>query len=115
MVDFAPSRTVLFIISITYLISAALLLFFKLRGQPVPVWVIAGWVVTGLAGVALSPMLAEGRPWVWVGLVVALVPWMGFSLVTDLRHRMFWIAATDVAALVGIGWAMMRVYGASIR
>jgi hypothetical protein len=115
MIDFAPSRSVLFIISVTYLISAIVLLVFKLRGQTVATWVIVGWVVTGLAGVVLSPMLVEGRAWVWFALAVALVPWMGYSLVADLRHRFWWIAATDVAGLIGIGWALARVFSPATR
>jgi len=109
MPDFAPTRTVLFIISLTYLLSAAILTVLRLRGTVVPTWVIAGWMVTGVAGVVLSQLLVEGRPAVWVGLAVALVPWMAYSLYGDVKNGSWVVALTDVGAIVGIAWALGRV------
>ena len=103
---FAPAKLTLYILAASYLVSAALLGVAKSRGEPVPAWVIGTWLVTGLVAVALTPLLAPGRPAVWVGLLVALGPWMAWSLVGDLRGGHWVIAVVDVLGLGAIGWCL---------
>jgi hypothetical protein len=102
----AIARTILFWVAASYVLSAALLGVARMRHQPVPAWVILGWLATGAAGMALSLMLSPGRSAVWLGLLVLLGPWMLFSLVEDLRRGFWPIALTDLAGIAAIGYSL---------
>lgn len=95
-------RTLLVVVAASYLVSAAVLGVARLRGGPVAGWVIGGWLATGAAGVALGLLLRPGRPATWVGLLIALAPWMCFSLAYDVRERVWVMAAVDVAGLAAV-------------
>lgn len=103
---FAAARLILLIIAGSYVLSALILMVVKSRGETVPIWVIATWLLTGLIGAALATALAPARPAVWIGLLLALGPWMLYSFYGDLRLGHWIIAFTDVAALVAIGYAL---------
>ncbi|HEX8910896.1 MAG TPA: hypothetical protein VF796_00955 [Humisphaera sp.] len=99
-------RVLLFVVAGTYVLSAALLGFARWRGAAVAWWVLVGWVATGVAGMALAASLRPGRPAVWAGLLLALGPWMLFSLAYDVRERVWVMAALDVAGLLAIAWGL---------
>jgi hypothetical protein len=95
-------RLLLAVVAGTYLLSAGLLAAARSRGAKVEAWVIGGWLLTGLAGLALAAALRPGRPAVWAGLLAALVPWMLYSLAYDARERIWVMVAADVAGLAAI-------------
>lgn len=111
----ASARMILMIVAGSYVLSAAILGFVRWRGTTVPSWMIGGWLVTGLLGIALSAMLAPGRGAVWVLLMLVLFPWMIYSLVSDLRSGNWIIACTDVAALLAIAYAAFISYSDVFR
>ena len=102
----ATARLILAIVCGSYLLSAAILGVARLRGQPVPAWVILAWLVTGLLGFALLPALRPGRPLVLASIGVVLLPWMAYSLVGDLRGKHWLVAVTDVAGLAAIAYSL---------
>jgi hypothetical protein len=95
-------RILLLVVAASYLLSAGLLAAARLRGVRMEHWVIAGWLLTGLAGATLAAALQPGRPVVWVGLLVALGPWMLYSLAYDVREGVWVMVAADVAGLAAI-------------
>jgi len=101
------ARIILICVAASYLLSAALLAVAKWRGQSVAAWMVIGWLVTGIAGVALSATFAKGRGAVWIGVLVAMGPWMVWSLIEDLRRGYWAIAVADLAAIGAIGYALM--------
>ena len=103
---FTTAKLILYIVAGSYLVSAAMLGVMRARGTTVPAWVIAGWLLTGLIGLALTAALGPGRGGVWWGLLVALGPWMVYALVGDLRLGHYVIAAIDVAGLSAIAYAL---------
>ena len=102
----ALARVILFWVSVSYVFSAAMLGLARFRGQPVPTWAIAGWLTTGIAGVALSLVLAPQRSAVWVGLLIFLGPWMVYSLVEDTRRGYWPVALADIAGLGAIAYSL---------
>ena len=90
----------------TYLLSAALLSFAK---PPAPAWVVAGWAVAGLVGLALVPALTPGRTLVQVAVLVAMAPWMAYAAWGDGRGGHWVMVVIDVAGLAAIGFGLMLV------
>ncbi|HLL88001.1 MAG TPA: hypothetical protein VK324_01740 [Tepidisphaeraceae bacterium] len=103
------AKLIFTVVAVTYLMSAALLMTVRLRGHPVTLWVIVGWLATGAAGLVLAQFLRPGITPVWLGLLVVLGPWMLFSLVTDLREGYWLIAILDVLGLAAIGYGLAVV------
>lgn len=103
------------IVAGSYVLSAAILGFVRWRGTTVPSWMIGGWLVTGLLGIALSAMLAPGRSAVWILVLLALFPWMIYSLVSDVRGGNWIVACTDAAALLAIAYAGLISYSDVFR
>jgi hypothetical protein len=102
------ARSLLFIVAVSYVVSAAILLLVRLRGGAVGAWVIATWLLTGSAGIVLARMLAPGQAAIWWALLVVLGPWMGYSLYYDLRERIWFMAAIDLAGLFAIAWGLLQ-------
>ena len=113
MPDTLPTaRLILILVAASYPVAAGMLWWAKSRGDDVPWYWPTGWLVTGVLGLAFAAMLAQGRPWAWWGVSLALGPWMAVSLVVDVRHGYFWIAALDVAGLGAIAYALWLGRGA---
>lgn len=100
------------IVAISYLVSAAVMGFMRWRGAEIGTWFLAGWLLTGLAGVLLAQQLAEARPAVWIGLLVALLPWMVLSLVFDTRLKIWVMVAVDAAGVFAIVYGLALARGA---
>ena len=111
MDPFPAARIILFIVAASYVVSGVLLGVARARGEEVPAWVIATWLVTGVAGLALTAALGPGRRGVWVALLIVLGPWMAWSLVGDLRGGHWVIAGIDVLGLGAIGYALWITAG----
>ena len=103
---FAPAKVMIFVLAASYVLSAAILAFARYKGETVPTYVIALWAVTGVAAFALAPLLAPGRALVWVGLLVALAPWMAWSLYGDGREGRWVMVAVDALGLAAIAFAL---------
>ncbi|MEM1013293.1 MAG: hypothetical protein AAGI46_13870 [Planctomycetota bacterium] len=103
----ATGRLILLIVAASYPLSAALLVVLKLRGETVPwVWPVA-WLVTGIAGLAISWLLSESSgALAWWALLVVLGPIMVVSTVVDWRHGYWGIVALDIAGLLAIGYGL---------
>ena len=97
-------------IAASYILSALLLAWVRSHGETVPAWVIGGWLVTGLAGLALAYALAEKRPAIWWGLLIALVPWMLYALIGDTTEKHWFMAALDLAGLIAIARALQLTW-----
>lgn len=103
---FATARAILLIVAVSYIISAAVLMIMRQRGEEVPAPFIAGWVVGGVMGMVGASFVAPQSPWAWWLSLVSLGPWMALSLVWDVRQGIWLIAALDVAGLAAIGFAL---------
>ena len=103
--NLAAARLILIIVASSYPIAGALLLWAKHKGEDVPWLWPAVWFVTGAAGLVLSLMLSPSRTWPLWPAVLALGPIMLVSLLVDIRHGYWLIAAIDVAGLVAIAYA----------
>ena len=99
------ARRSLFVLSVTYLVSA--LVLWRARARQRDVWL---WIVTGVSGIALTFLLDRGRPLVWIGLAVALGPQMVSATIGDLRRGNRLLVLVDIAGLVtlAVGLAMGR-------
>ena len=104
------ARTIYLIVAISYLLSAAILGLMRWRGTEVPAWVIIGWLVTGVVGIALSTALAPGRGLVWAAILVVLVPWMIYALIGDFRLGHYFMVTIDALALLAIAIAAVASY-----
>lgn len=93
-------------VAATYVLSAAMLLWVRSRGEVVPGWVIGGWLSTGVAGIVLAFFLTEQRPVIWWALLVVLVPWMIYAFIGDTMEKHWFMAGLDVAALFAIARAL---------
>ena len=106
--NLAAARLILIIVAASYPIAGAMLLWAKHKGEDVPwVWP-AAWFVTGVAGLVFALMLGQSRTWPLWPAVVALGPIMLVSLVVDIRHGYWFIAALDVAGLAAIAYAAVQ-------
>ena len=106
MQQLATARVIFICIAASYLLSAAILGWVRSRGEAVAAFAIAGWAITGVVGIALSLLLASQRPIVWIGLLVALVPWMVYALIGDAGEKRIFMTIADAAGLGAIVWAL---------
>lgn len=109
MRELAVSRLILLILCGSYLISAGLLTWARMAGHTVPAWKIGGWVLTGVIGLALLPLLSSDRPLISLALLIVLAPWMAIALADDTRSGHWIIAVVDLAGLIAIGYALWLV------
>lgn len=100
------ARVILISVAASYVLSAVILLVVRLRGTTVPAWVIGGWLVTGVAGVALGYLLAPGRAGVWVAAGVVLLPWMIYSTYGDAMQRSYVMTTVDILGVLAIVYAL---------
>ena len=110
MKDLATARVLFYVMSGSFLLSAAILEAVRLSGKTVPAAVLLGWGGLGVLGVALTPLLSPDRRWIAWALAVVLGPWMAYSLVGDLQRKVYPIAATDVAGLAAIAFGVWLSY-----
>ena len=101
-------------VAATYVLSALMLAWFRSRGEAVAAWVIAGWLLTGIAGMVMAWQLTEKRPALWWGLLLALGPWMVYATIGDAAEKHWVMTALDVAGLIAIGWALRLAAGAAL-
>ncbi len=110
MRELAIARWIFAGVAATYVLSAAMLLWVRSRGEVVPGWVIGAWLATGVAGIVLAFFLARERPVVWWALLVVLVPWMIYALVGDALEKHWFMAGLDAAALIAIARALQMAW-----
>ena len=110
MKEIATARVLFYVMSGSFLLSAAILGYVRLTGKTVPAYVLALWAGLGVAGFALTPLLTLDRRWVAWLLAVVLGPWMAVSLVGDVQRKIYPIAATDVAGLAAIAYGVYLAY-----
>ena len=99
------ARRSLLVLSATYLLSAFVL--WRASAKRRDVWL---WIVTGSAGIALTLLLDRDRPFVWVGLAIALGPQMVSATIGDLRRGNRVLTLIDIGGLVtlAVGLALGR-------
>ena len=97
-------------IAASYVLSALMLAWVRSRGETVPAWVIGGWLITGLAGLALACGLAEKRPAIWWGLLIILGPWMLYALIGDTTEKHWFMSGLDLAGLIAIARALQLAW-----
>ena len=85
----------------TYLLSA--LVLYLAHAKTRDVWL---WVLTGTSGIALTALLARGRPLVWIGLLVALGPQIASATRGDLRRNNRVLTLVDVGGLATLAVAL---------
>jgi hypothetical protein len=98
---------ILFSVAVSYPIAAAALWWLRWRGETVPHWWPAGWLLTGVIGLALLPFV--GQTWAWWGVLLALGPWMLLSLIVDWKHKVWPMVVLDAAGLLAIGYGLYLV------
>lgn len=96
------ARRSLLVLSATYLVSAFVL--WRLHSKRRDVWL---WVVSGSAGIALTLLLDRDRPFVWIGLAIALGPQMVSATIGDLRRGNRALTLIDIAGLITLALALI--------
>jgi hypothetical protein len=104
------ARVILISVAASYVLSAVILLVVRLRGATISAWVVGGWLVTGLAGIALGYLLGPGRGGVWVAAGVVLLPWMIYSTYGDAMQRSYVMTTVDVLGMLAIVYALYLSY-----
>ena len=105
------ARLILYVMAASYAASAGLLLYLRSRGETVPWYWPAAWVVAALATAGSAAALADGRAWAWWACLLAAGPILLVSAVVDARQGNGWVVGLDVAGLAAVGVALWQARG----
>ncbi len=109
---FEIGRKILMIVGILFLINGLTILAMRwaasARSPQLPVVAGPGFLALGLVGVtAAYAGLRAKRPWAWIILGLAYVPWTLIGLISDTRQSLWFLVIPEAAALIVIAVALV--------
>ncbi len=105
--SFEIGRRILIILGVLFLINGLTILAIRwaasVRSPHVPVVAGPCFLALGLVGITAAYVgLRARRPWAWILLALAYVPWTLIGLISDTRQSLWLIVVGEIVGLVAI-------------